>query len=70
MTRKKTEAVENDCDVLVLFEGLHPHQIREFRRRIIPVLRQLRREIVGVDEGVAKREVGREPTAPGGRAVQ
>jgi hypothetical protein len=33
-------------DVLKLLEGLTPSQVKEFRRRIVPTLQQIRAEIV------------------------
>lgn len=34
-----------DDDILKLFEGLTAEQVRELRRRIVPTLQELRREI-------------------------
>lgn len=39
-------------DVLRLFEGLTREQMKEFRRRVVPVLQELRREIVSADGGM------------------
>lgn len=36
-------------DVLRLFEGLSPSQAKELRRRIVPALERLRREVIGED---------------------
>lgn len=35
-------------EILRLFEGLTPAQVREFRRRIVPALEQVRREVTAV----------------------
>lgn len=45
-------------EILRLFEGLTPAQVREFRRRIVPALEQVRREVTAVS--AAKLTKGQE----------
>lgn len=46
-------------DVLKLLEGLTPSQVREFRRRIVPALEGIRREVTAESMSAAKSSNGK-----------
>ena len=43
-------------DILNLFQGLSPDQVKQFRLRIVPTLRVLRDEIVNAPQASAQPE--------------
>ncbi len=52
-------------NVLDLFDGMTVTQAREFRKRIIPTLRELRETVIGtVDTEPRKTKATSEPTKP------
>lgn len=48
-----------ETKVLQLFEGMTADQVKEFRRRVVPVLQELRREIVTAESSKPKTSRGK-----------
>jgi hypothetical protein len=59
----------NNDDILKLFEGLSAEQAKEMRRRIIPTLQALRREIVQERDTRAKPGLTKSRTGVGRTVV-